>query len=100
MPCARPLSVLVRIPLAALLAALVAVSCAAQAPPAASAAPFRGTRALDDVRKLVAIGPRVAGMPGAAAARDYISTQLKAAGLATRCFPPRRDCTMTDSHSG
>ena len=81
MPCARPASVLVRVPLASLLAALVAVSCAAQAPPAASEATFSGTRALDDVRHLVAIGPRVAGMPGAAAARDYISSQLKAAGL-------------------
>jgi Zn-dependent M28 family amino/carboxypeptidase len=33
------------------------------------------------VRKLVAIGTRVAGTPGAQAARDYIRKQLQAAGL-------------------
>jgi glutaminyl-peptide cyclotransferase len=33
------------------------------------------------VRRLVAIGPRVAGQPGAARARDYITAQLKIAGL-------------------
>jgi len=84
-PHLRPVSALLQIPLASLLAALVAVSCAAQAPPTATA--FSGARALEDTRKLVAIGPRVAGTPGAAAARDYISAQLKAAGLAVEEQP-------------
>jgi len=71
-----------RIGVAGLLAAMVAASCAAQPPKGDSG--FSGTRALADVRKLVAIGPRVAGTPGAAKARDYITEQLKAAGLAVR----------------
>ena len=50
---------LTRIGVAGLLAAMVAASCAAQ--PSTAAAGFSGTRALDDVRQLVAIGPRVAG---------------------------------------
>ena len=59
---------------------LAALGClhAAQ-PPAASV--FNGQRALDDIRQLVAIGPRVAGTPGAQAARDYIRRQLQGAGL-------------------
>jgi glutaminyl-peptide cyclotransferase len=74
-----------RIGAAGLLAAIVAASCAAQ--PSTGASGFSGTRALGDVRQLVAIGPRVAGMPGAARARDYITTQLKAAGLAVQEQP-------------
>jgi hypothetical protein len=42
---------------------------------------FDGQRAFEDIRQLVAIGPRVAGTPGAQAARDYIKKQLQAAGL-------------------
>jgi glutaminyl-peptide cyclotransferase len=42
---------------------------------------FNGQRALEDIRQLVAIGPRVAGTPGAQAARDYIKKQLQSAGL-------------------
>ena len=61
---------------------MVAASCAAQ--PSKAASGFSGTRALADVRRLVAIGPRVAGTPGAAKARDYITEQLKAAGLAVQ----------------
>jgi len=61
---------------------MVAASCAAQ--PSKGDSGFSGTRALADVRKLVAIGPRVAGTPGAAKARDYITEQLKAAGLAVQ----------------
>jgi Zn-dependent M28 family amino/carboxypeptidase len=68
-----------RITISGLLAATVAASCGAQ--PTKTAAGFDGKRALGDVRQLVAIGPRVAGTPGAAKARDYISGQLKAAGL-------------------
>ena len=71
-----------RIGVAGLLAAMVAASCAAQ--PSKGDSGFSGTRALADVRKLVAIGPRVAGTPGAAKARDYITEQLKAAGLAVQ----------------
>jgi hypothetical protein len=73
---------LTRIGVVGLLAAMVAASCAAQ--PSKAASGFSGTRALADVRKLVAIGPRVAGTPGAAKARDYITEQLKAAGLAVQ----------------
>jgi glutaminyl-peptide cyclotransferase len=73
---------LTRIGVAGLLAAMVAASCAAQ--PSKGDSGFSGTRALADVRKLVAIGPRVAGTPGAAKARDYITEQLKAGGLAVR----------------
>jgi glutaminyl-peptide cyclotransferase len=49
---------------------------------AQSPAAFNGQRAFEDIRRLVAIGPRVAGTPGAQAARDYIRTRLQAAGLA------------------
>jgi Zn-dependent M28 family amino/carboxypeptidase len=57
-------------------AAAAACLSVAQAPPK-----FDGTRALEHVRQLVAIGPRVAGTPGAARARDYIKAQLSSAGL-------------------
>jgi glutaminyl-peptide cyclotransferase len=68
-----------RTKLAALTSLAVSVAClqAAQTP----AARFSGDRAFEDVRQLVAIGPRVAGTPGAQAARDYIRKQLQAAGL-------------------
>jgi glutaminyl-peptide cyclotransferase len=59
------------------LAAAGATVCAQSAPPAA----FDGTRALEHVRKLVDIGPRVAGSAGAQQARTYISSQLTALGL-------------------
>jgi hypothetical protein len=42
---------------------------------------FDGARAFEHIKQLVAIGPRVAGTPGARQARDYITTQLKAIGL-------------------
>jgi glutaminyl-peptide cyclotransferase len=42
---------------------------------------FNGERAFNDIRQLVAIGPRVAGTPGAQAAREYITKQLQAVGL-------------------
>jgi hypothetical protein len=57
---------------------LTGVACLAALPAAPS---FNGQRALEDIRQLVAIGPRVAGTPGAQAARDYIKKQLQAAGL-------------------
>jgi glutaminyl-peptide cyclotransferase len=42
---------------------------------------FDGSRAYEDVRQLVAIGPRVAGTPGAQAAREYIRKQLQEVGV-------------------
>jgi len=45
---------------------------------------FDGARALDQVRKLVAIGPRVAGSAGAERARAFITDQMTALGLQTR----------------
>jgi len=62
-----------------ILCSLAAVGClqAQSAPPK-----FDGARAFEDVRQLVAIGPRVAGTPGAQAARDYIRKQLQSVGVA------------------
>ncbi len=68
----------------AAVALLVSVSCARAQTPAASAAAFDGARAHEHVRKLVALGPRVAGTPGAKQARDYIAVQMKALGLAVK----------------
>jgi len=79
-PTIRP--ALTRLAAALVLTAAVAVPAGAQT--AAAATPFNGKRALADVKQLVDIGPRVAGMPGAAKARAYITAQLKAAGLTTR----------------
>jgi hypothetical protein len=45
---------------------------------------FEGTRAHEHVRQLVAIGPRVAGTPGARAARAYITKEMAALGLDVR----------------
>jgi glutaminyl-peptide cyclotransferase len=67
---------------ALLLAASLAAPAAAQT--AAATPAFSGTRALADAKQLVDIGPRVAGMPGAAKARAYVTAQLKAAGLTVR----------------
>ena len=54
----------------------LSVACAHAQTPA-----FDGKRALDHVKQLVEIGPRVAGTPGAQKARDYIKAQLSAIGL-------------------
>ncbi len=51
---------------------------AAQRP---ATAPFDGARALAHVRRLVEIGPRPAGSPGAQKTRDYITSELEALGL-------------------
>jgi glutaminyl-peptide cyclotransferase len=59
------------------LCGLCGLSCLRAQSPSA----FDGQRALNDIRQLVAIGPRVAGTPGAQAARDYIRKELQAAGL-------------------
>jgi glutaminyl-peptide cyclotransferase len=58
---------------------LAAVACASAQPPATP--PFDGKLALEHARQLVAIGPRVAGTPGAKQARDYIAKQMSPLGL-------------------
>ena len=45
------------------------------------ASPFDGQRAYDDLKKIIAIGPRVAGSQQAAATREYIQGALRSAGL-------------------
>lgn len=64
----------------AIAVALLSTACLQAAQPAAPST-FDGRRAFEDLRRLVAIGPRVAGTPGAQQARDYIRKQLEAAGL-------------------
>jgi hypothetical protein len=69
----------------AVVSLLFAVGClhAAQ-----SATPkFDGARAFADIRQLVAIGPRVAGTPGAQAAREYIRKELQAVGVSVEEQP-------------
>jgi hypothetical protein len=46
--------------------------------------PFDGARALEHVKQLVAIGPRVAGSGGAERARAYIAKQMTMLGLQVR----------------
>ena len=48
---------------------------------AAAQIPFDSSRAHEHVRQLVALGPHPAGSPGIAAARQYISAQIKQLGL-------------------
>jgi Zn-dependent M28 family amino/carboxypeptidase len=57
---------------------LAALSGACLSAPSAAPVAFDGARAYEHIRQLVAIGPRVAGTPGAAAAREYIKKQLAA----------------------
>jgi glutaminyl-peptide cyclotransferase len=59
--------------------AVAATGCLDAAQPAPPK--FNGNRAYEDIRQLVAIGPRVAGTPGAQAAREYIRKQLQQAGV-------------------
>ena len=68
-----------------LLPILASVAClhAAQS----TAPKFNGQRAFEDIRKLVAVGPRVAGSAGAEAARAYIRQQLQAAGITVEDQP-------------
>jgi hypothetical protein len=61
-----------------LVATLAAAACALAAEPPV----FDGKRAYEHVRKLVEIGPRPAGSPGAARARDYIKAELRALDIA------------------
>ena len=55
---------------------LVVLAGACLTTQSAGPAAFDGQRAFDHIRELVAIGPRVAGTPGAASARAYIRKQL------------------------
>ena len=57
--------------------------CSAQAPPSqpASAPRFDGSRAFQDLRELVDIGPRPAGSDGIKKTRAYITKELLKAGL-------------------
>jgi glutaminyl-peptide cyclotransferase len=76
--------VIMRKPFAVVAPILVSVACLQ----AQSASPkFNGARAFEDLRQLVAIGTRVAGTPGAQAARDYIRKQLQAVGVAVEEQP-------------
>ncbi len=61
---------------------LVLAACASAAQPSTPKTPrFDGARAFTDLKKIVDIGPRPAGSPGAARTREYITAELKAAGL-------------------
>src|SRR5262249_50872149 len=60
-------------------AILIASSCLVAAPQAAPK--FDGGRAYEDLRQLVAIGPRPAGSAGAERTRAYIKQQLGAIGV-------------------
>jgi glutaminyl-peptide cyclotransferase len=66
---------------AAAVVAIASVAClsASQRQPAVPA--FDAARAFEDLRTIVAIGPRPAGSEGARKTRDYIREQLTAAGL-------------------
>jgi len=77
----------VRLVAALLLAVLVAPASDAGSASATRPPAFDGTRALRDVERLVAIGPRPAGSPGAARARQYIVAELEKAGVRARIEP-------------
>jgi glutaminyl-peptide cyclotransferase len=72
-------------------AALVALLVAGVAPLGAQerrpAPSFDGAAALRHVERLVAIGPRPAGSPAAARARQYVLDALRAAGVTARLEP-------------
>lgn len=75
---ARSTMVPVRRTMAALAVFAASLACAAAQPAAPG---FDGKRALEHVRKIVDIGPRVAGTPGAQKTRDYVAAEMKALGL-------------------
>jgi glutaminyl-peptide cyclotransferase len=60
--------------------ALATMACLSAGQPPVPA--FNSARAFDELRQIVAIGPRPAGSPGAQQTRDYVKRQLSAAGLA------------------
>jgi glutaminyl-peptide cyclotransferase len=59
--------------------------CAAQ--PAPAEPKFDSSRAYEDMRQMVSIGPRPSGSPAIAKTRDYIKKELTAAGLAPEELP-------------
>lgn len=67
---------------------ILATACLSGAQPKAPA--FNGGRAYEDLRQIVAIGPRPAGSAGAKQTRDYITRQLASIGLKTeeQAFEP------------
>ncbi len=69
-------------PLAVLMFALAAGVCTRANDPV-----FDSGRAYEDLRQLVAIGPRPSGSPGIQQTRDYIKKQLTAAGLTVQEQP-------------
>jgi hypothetical protein len=64
--------------------AVGAVGVSGDLAPAREHRSFDGAAALRHVERLVAIGPRPAGSPGAARAREYIVGQLRASGVQVR----------------
>jgi glutaminyl-peptide cyclotransferase len=66
------------------LAALILATSAAAVCAQPAAGRFDGSRAFEDLRKLVLIGPRPAGTEAAAKARAYLEAQLSAAGVDVR----------------
>lgn len=66
--------------------AAIAASSALCAQPAATPR-FDGNRAFEDLRQMVAIGPRPAGSAALKQTRDYIKKELAAAGLAAEEQP-------------
>jgi Zn-dependent M28 family amino/carboxypeptidase len=60
--------------------------CAAQPAPAATPR-FDSNRAYEDMRQMVAIGPRPSGSPAIAKTREYIRKELVAAGLTPEELP-------------
>lgn len=63
------------------LLAAVLTACVSASQPAPAAPVFDGARAFADLKRIVEIGPRPSGSPGIEKTRDYIRTQLTAAGL-------------------
>ena len=68
---------------------VLAAACANTPPaqPPAAAPSFDGDRAFEHLRRIVAIGPRVSGTPGAEATRAYILKELSALGLEGEVLP-------------
>jgi Zn-dependent M28 family amino/carboxypeptidase len=65
------------------LSAAILLVVALASPTANSAPRFDGTAAFRDLERLVAIGPRPAGSPGAERAREYILGELRRGGIKT-----------------
>jgi glutaminyl-peptide cyclotransferase len=68
-------------------AALALLFVAVAAGAVGAAARFDGLAALQHVSHLVELGPRPAGSPGGARARDYIAGELRKLGIDTRVQP-------------